>query len=356
VTTPLRVAIVGAGWMGATHARAVTAHGDVIAAVVDPDVDRCRELASEYGAMAFAGLDAMKALGAVGATEALGAVGATEALGAVDAAVIATPTARHLDDAIRCLRHGVACLVEKPHRLPFQDPTELLRLARESGAICHVGMTTRHSAGLQAVHAAARSGELGRLLEVRDQIWFTLDATTLPAWYFDRRVSGGGVLLTNGVHALDRVAWLIGEPLSVDASRLDTVIAGHEVDDHAVVSGHGATTGVPFTVSLLWSDHDNGGDNGGSSLTVVGDQGRAHVTADGSWVVATRRGTRRGGDAGGEAAFARQWAAFAGAVRGHGPDDGPHPHELEPTLALIETIYRGQPCRGEWDRRDGADA
>jgi indole-3-glycerol phosphate synthase len=55
--TPLRVALIGAGYIAPWHAEAVRAAGQRIAAVVDPALDAARALASAHGAQAFASVD-----------------------------------------------------------------------------------------------------------------------------------------------------------------------------------------------------------------------------------------------------------------------------------------------------------
>lgn len=110
----LRVGVVGAGNMGANHARVVAASPRAqLAVVVDADPDRAAAVAAEHGA-ARAGqwLDD---------------------LGAVDAVILATPTESHVALARDLLSAGVPVLVEKPVATTVEDVEKLLDDSVASG-------------------------------------------------------------------------------------------------------------------------------------------------------------------------------------------------------------------------------
>lgn len=302
------VLVVGAGAMGRRHAAAVRAAGDRLTVVVDADVTRAADL--DAGAQPVATLE-----------EAL------QLTDRFDTAIVATPSAAHLEQTTRLAEAGVPVLVEKPHRIPGQNPAALLR-AVEAGAEVFVGMSTRHWPGIQAVAQVVASGALGEVLSYTDRMAFQLSAGALPAWYFDANASGGGILVTNGVHALDRAAAILGALDGVEA-RLTSVLPGHTVDDHAYLRFNaGSTEGV---IELLWAPYEPTA----TGLIVVGTRGVASVEMDGSWRIVDEAGVRAGDaiDIDTEP-FQRQWAAFRTGVRGFGITD------LEPTLALIESLYR----------------
>lgn len=94
MTTAPRIAVIGAGNMGANHARVIAANPRAeLAAVIDVDGARADAVALP--------------LGSVGSTDQADAL-------SCDAVVVAAVTEAHLDIALPILRAGVACLVEKP--------------------------------------------------------------------------------------------------------------------------------------------------------------------------------------------------------------------------------------------------
>lgn len=317
-----RVVLLGAGWAAERHAVAIRARGDAVVAIVDPSEPARERLAGQLVAVTMADLD----------VEALLAAG-------TDAVVVASPSAEHAAQADLVLEAGLPVLIEKPHRLPGQPSESLMAAARRDGVIAQVGMTTRYGAGLQAARQAVVDGTLGAIVWVEDRIWYTVAAGDLALWYFDRQRSGGGVLTTNGVHALDRVAWVLGEELVLGEARLWTLVPGREVEDGALVRLHGAS-GVEVIVSLLWAPYPVPS----GALRLVGTRGVLTAFPDGSWTTETSGGAS-GGDAEDESApFVRQWQRFCTALDGEAPPE-PSIAELERTLTLIEHVYDRQGSR-----------
>lgn len=304
----LRVAVVGAGWMGGRHASAVELAGDVVSAVVDTDRRRAESLAQGLRSGPAAVLDDVAGL-------------------SVDAAIVTTPTASHSRLSRRLLDRGVAVLVEKPHRLPSEDPWQ----SRPGDPLCWVGMSTRFLQGVMAIKSAIDEGVLGEIRLWADRIWFRLDPEALAPWYFDPSLSGGGVLTTNGVHALDRVEWMLGE-LEVDSSYLGSVSKRHETEDLAWLSGRAA--GARVTISLLWAP----GNVPRSELVVVGTDGTAVSRLGNGWEIDARDHRESGVESNDEEPFRLQWRAFREELLG-GTYCGPTPDRLESVMAEINSIY-----------------
>lgn len=121
--TRLRVAVVGAGPMGRLHARTVARSaardGDcMLAAIVDRHHARAASLAAEFGGEAVDGLDRLRD---------------------VDAAIVAVPTAAHVDTALRLLEAGLDLLVEKPLALDVAHGEPLVARAEALERILQVG-------------------------------------------------------------------------------------------------------------------------------------------------------------------------------------------------------------------------
>lgn len=313
---PTRALIVGAGVMGHRHATAIRASGDEVTAVVDLLPARAEQLAPRA-----------KHFGTV-----------TEVLmhqDIFDVAVIASPSKDHLIQAQQLAISGYPVLVEKPHRIPGQVLDEGADWFEEKKRV-FVGMTTRHWPGVVELGDAIASGRLGKILSYTDRVGFRLDDTSLPPWYFDRKISGGGILLTNGVHAIDRARAMLQSDLSLKSARLTKLFASHECEDSAEIR-FVANGEVLVDISLSWLPYEPI-DTG---ITVIGAEGSARIEMDGSWQIATISGIRSGGAIDIDVLpFQAQWAAFLAGLPGFGLID------LEPTLMQIEKIYRdSQPGR-----------
>ncbi|HEV3484431.1 MAG TPA: Gfo/Idh/MocA family oxidoreductase, partial [Vicinamibacterales bacterium] len=129
---PVRVAVVGVGYLGRHHARILsTLDGAQLVAVVDTIAERAQEIAA--GA----------------ATR--GMTDSRELLGQVDAVSIAVPTEAHLEVALPFLEGGVAVLVEKPMARSLAEADQMIAAARRSGAVLAVGHTERYNPAVAAI-------------------------------------------------------------------------------------------------------------------------------------------------------------------------------------------------------------
>jgi len=121
---PLRVAVVGAGYMGRSHAQKVAALGGrdariQLAGIVDVDLERARKLGAELGASATAD--------------------AGEAFRGADAAIVAVPTSAHFHLVQAALDAGLDVLVEKPMAATLAEAEAILELAIRRGRVLQVG-------------------------------------------------------------------------------------------------------------------------------------------------------------------------------------------------------------------------
>ena len=129
MTSPLRLAVVGAGIMGTNHARiAKQLPGIELVAVVDRDLERasaaCRGSAAQ-------------------AAQTVG-----EITGGIDAAVVAVPTQFHLDAAIPLIERGVHLLIEKPIAPTVADAQAIIDAAEKAGVVLAIGHIERFNAAV----------------------------------------------------------------------------------------------------------------------------------------------------------------------------------------------------------------
>ena len=207
---PVRVAIVGAGYMGGIHARAIARiarerPGLVeLAYVADVDYSRARRLAEAYGATPLGGLEG--------------------GLARADLAIVSTPTATHRAVVERLYNIGVrAFLVEKPVALTLEDAAAVAGLSRR-GAWIAVGHSERFNPALQGAAVAWRRGLLG-----------SLDALeTRRLGPFVERARGIDVVRDLAIHDFDIILSLVGEePREVYARVKAGIVSG--LPDYSVV-------------------------------------------------------------------------------------------------------------------------
>ncbi len=141
---PVRVAVVGAGYMGSIHARVVARLSEErpglaeLAYVVDVDRARAEALARDLGARAASSpWDIPR--------------------GEVDLAIVATPTRLHVETVRGLASAGVtAMLVEKPLADSLEGAAEIVRLEEREGLWISVGHSERFNPALSALFRLER--------------------------------------------------------------------------------------------------------------------------------------------------------------------------------------------------------
>jgi predicted dehydrogenase len=132
-----------------------------------------------------------------------------------DLALVTLPNALAPDAIARLARSGVHMLVDKPGARTASEGRSAFTTAREAGVKVAVGLTRRYGRPWQDAAAAVRSGRLGRLLTAEAMFVTSSVAVRDPAnAIFSRELMGGGILHWLGIHDIDLLLWLAGEPIA----------------------------------------------------------------------------------------------------------------------------------------------
>ena len=199
----MRIALFGSGWIMDFHARGVLEHprGELVAAANWREAS-LRSLAERHGIPRIT-------------TDWRELVADPE----VDAVIIGTPNALHAPQAIACLEAGKHVLVEKPMARTLAEAEAMNVAAAASGRRLMVAHCWRFHDDVRALRARIAGGELGEITKTRG---YGVHAGWGPSgWFTDPELAGGGALLDMGVHAIDTVRFLLGDPA------LESVCATH---------------------------------------------------------------------------------------------------------------------------------
>ena len=149
-------------------------------------------------------------------------------------AIVANPTAFHLDVANQFALIGSDLLIEKPLSINLEN-MEVLRQAVESGTIIvQVGYNLRFSKSLAEFKNCIDSGMIGKILSVSCATGHDLRKWR-PEYDYRKSTSGnqklgGGVLLELS-HELDYLSWIFGPPKSVFGSMHNSKTLEIDVED-----------------------------------------------------------------------------------------------------------------------------
>ncbi len=194
MSTPLPVAVIGAGHMGRHHVRKYAEMDDArLVAVVDSNVERARAAAEPVGARWAATL--------------------TPDLGDIVAATVAVPTVHHLAVAAPLIERGIALLIEKPLAPTLAEARQIADLARRHDVIVQVGHTERFN---PVVRAVDRLGLRPKFVETHRISPFTF------------RSADVGVVFDMMIHDIDILLHMVGEKVArVDAVGV-SILSKHE--------------------------------------------------------------------------------------------------------------------------------
>ena len=223
----LRIAVIGAGRIGAVHAATLAAHPRArLVAVSDPDLAAAGRVAGRYGVRAAATLEEVL----------------TED---VDAVVVGSPTALHVDHMLAAVAAGKAVLCEKPVALSLARVDECLAALAGSEHRVMVGFNRRFDPGLAEVHHRVAAGEIGPLAQLTI---ISRDPAPPPVAYL---AGSGGIFLDMTIHDLDTAAWFLGDVVEVRAVGQVVDPAFGEAGDYdgAVVTLTGASGAVATIVN-----------------------------------------------------------------------------------------------------------
>ncbi|WP_262299398.1 Gfo/Idh/MocA family protein [Microvirga sesbaniae] len=212
------VGIIGAGHFGAVHARAMTEVDEVrLVASCRENADAAAAFAAEHGGKSY---------------------GDWRALlddPTVDAVLIATPHHLHEEMTIAAAGAGKHILLEKPMATSLAACDAMLAAAEATRVKLMIGHVMHFALPCLRAKEIIDTGVLGApVLGSSWMIKLWMESNRRP-WHLNH-ASGGGMLMTAGIHALDRLIWLMGQPVAGVTAMAGTYFHEQEADDAALMS------------------------------------------------------------------------------------------------------------------------
>lgn len=252
----LRVGIVGAGLIGMKRASALSLHGDKLVAVADANLGRAKILAKKFGAEPLA--DWKKLVSRKD----------------VDAVIVSVPNAFTMSIVLAALKSRKHILCEKPFGINSKESATMLAAAKKAKRIVKVGFNHRFHAGILKAHEIVRSGGIGKkIMFIRARYGHGGRKGIEKEWRFNKKLSGGGELLDQGVHIIDLARWFAGE-FKTAYGLARTKFWNTKLDDNTFVLLENVATTVSFHVSTTqWKNI--------FSFEVFGDKGYVQIDGKG---------------------------------------------------------------------------
>jgi len=220
-TTPLRIAMIGHGFMGAAHSQGWRTAPRFF------DLPARPEMRLLVGRDAGATAAAAERWGWAESATDWRAVLERDDIDAVD---IVTPGDSHAEIAIAALEAGKHVLCEKPLANSVDEARSMADAAAHAarrGVFAMVGFTYRRVPAATLARDLVAAGRIGEVRQVRAsylQDWLA-DAESPMTWRLDSARAGSGALGDIGAHAIDLAQFITGQSIAAVSGTLQTLVA-----------------------------------------------------------------------------------------------------------------------------------
>ncbi len=272
----LRVGVIGAG-VGRAHAEGYKGNPRVeLVAIAGLDTLRVEALAAEFGApQTFREYQEMLA--------------APE----IDAVSICVPNSLHAPVTLDALKAGKHVLVEKPIARSAAEGQAMIDAAAAADKVLMVSFNHRQRNDVQWLRSYIESGALGEVYYAKAYWMRRQGIPGIGSWFVSKEAAGGGPLIDLGVHVLDIVMFLLGEPKPTAVSANTYAKFGprglkgwgwkqstgtsvtYEVEDLATAFIR-LEGGATLLLEASWATHSSAGDDYG--VVLYGTEGGAELT------------------------------------------------------------------------------
>ena len=194
----LKAGIIGAGGISRCHLQGYRALGDRVEVVSCCDIEpgKAQKYAEEYGLKSYYDncYDMLK----------------NEAL---DLVSVTTWNSAHAECAIAALNAGCHVICEKPMAMNAEEAQAMQEAAERNGKLLMIGFVRRHGNDAYLAKELVENGDLGEVYFAKAS--YLRRAGFPGGWFGDKSRSGGGPLIDLGVHVIDLVKYVIGNPKPV---------------------------------------------------------------------------------------------------------------------------------------------
>ena len=253
----VNVALIGAGYIADYHARGLQSQSDVeIVSVVGLPLEAAEEFAKKYEIK-----------------EATSSVEDLYKREDIDAVIIGTPNKFHAPFAIDFLNNGKDVFLEKPMAMNSEEGISVMDASEKNNQLVMVGHMWRFDHEADFIKDLVSSGKIGKIIKTKG---YGIHENWGPeGWFTQKELAGGGALADMGVHAIDTVRYILGDPRPKEVyAKIGTHYGNYDVDDSGIVmiTWDNGTTSI--IESGWWQPHMDGPE---ASTQIFGTKGYASL-------------------------------------------------------------------------------
>lgn len=234
---PFRFAIIGTSGIAEMHWRCLQAEeGAEVVCFLASTPERARRAATKFGLPVYSLFEDMVSHHDL------------------DAVSICTASGNHLEPTIRCVQHGLHVICEKPLEITVSRGREMVRAAKHAGVILAGIFQNRFNPNFQRLKLAVHRDDFGTLLKgsayinwYRDQSYYAESP-----WKGTLKGDGGAALINQGIHTIDLLLQIMGEPVKVFAKTQTRIhdIEGEDLASAIITFENGAIGVIEGSTAL----------------------------------------------------------------------------------------------------------
>jgi 1,5-anhydro-D-fructose reductase (1,5-anhydro-D-mannitol-forming) len=171
----------------------------------------------------------------------------------IDAVIVCTPNFLNKELTIRALNAGKHVFCEKPPAFTANDVEEIREAESRSGGIkLMYGFNHRHHDSIIRMKEIVDSGKFGKIIWMRGRYGKSVTKDYFSQWRAKKKLSGGGILIDQGIHMLDLFLYLGGNFDTIKAE-VSNLYWNSEIEDNAFVILKDSKTGLAASLHSTMS-------------------------------------------------------------------------------------------------------
>jgi predicted dehydrogenase len=273
VTRKLRVALVGLGF-GCRVIEDYRAAPELeLALLCDVDEAKARRVSAEFGGIpATTRFEDCLAAG-------------------IDIVDVSTPNHLHAAQAVAALEAGKHVYLQKPMAPTVADCRRIVEAGRRAGRAVGMFMSSLGDPVNQELRAMVAAGAFGRVISVRGRTAHRGAHTSWKTWgrpadYWRRKkeLTGGGGMALIGIHAINLMPWLAGNPVESVTAVSDNLASREIMDgDDITVAVTRLQGGTVATLEASYASENNAVEIYGTAGYAVRQGGALRLRIDAPW-------------------------------------------------------------------------
>lgn len=241
----IKVGFVGTGYIAHFHARALKEIDNVeLGFTVNPNIESAKNFSSLYRIPHYCG-DYNVLLQNPD----------------IELVVLSVPNVYHYQYTKKALERGKHVFVEKPMSFTVKEAEDMKKRAQKNKCALMVGHMWRFDREVRYLKKEIKKNKLGKIFKTTG---YGIHVNWGPGgWFAQKEKAGGGALVDMGIHAIDTVRYLLGDPKPVKVyAKIGTFIKDIQVDDTGLLMIDWDNGVTSIIESGWWQPHMDGPEAG----------------------------------------------------------------------------------------------